>query len=148
MAEKSKADAIKHRQELTDIQSRVTNMYHCTSDTINAMQGIQKMFDQIRSRYEGQRKPSPSPQALATQVIYAECGSTGGTAEYECRQRAQARFELPQQTRVEETESHNLLTNLRVPEKWSTAQITLEERFALSMAGFRVRTTAKNRLRA
>jgi len=40
MAEKSKADAIKHRQELTDIQSRVTNTYHCTSDTINAMQGI------------------------------------------------------------------------------------------------------------
>jgi len=40
MAEKSKVDSIKHRQELTDIQSRVTNSYHCASDTINAMQGI------------------------------------------------------------------------------------------------------------
>jgi len=43
------------------------------------------MFDQIRSRYEGQHEPSPSPQALATQVIYAERGSTEGTAEYERR---------------------------------------------------------------
>jgi len=75
------------------------------------MQGIQKMFDQVCARYEGQCVPSPSPRALATQAIYAECRSNEGTTDYECCRNAQARFDQPQpneQTGVEEIES-NLL---------------------------------------
>ena len=145
MAEQSKADAIKHRRELTDIQSKVTNSYHCTSDTINAIQGIWKMFDQICSWYKQQYAPSLSPWVLATQVIYVEHRSNKGTADYKYYWSAQARFELPQQTRVKEIESHTFLANLRAPEKWSAAQMTLEERFALSIAGSCIHTAAKNR---
>ena len=45
LVEKNKAEAIQHRQELTDLQERVTNSYHRSSDTIDTMQGIRKMFD-------------------------------------------------------------------------------------------------------
>jgi len=149
-AEKSKADAIKHRQELTNLQSRVTNSYHRSSDTVNAMQGFRNIFDGLRARYGGQRAPSPSPRALATQAIYAERGSNEGTIEYERRQSAQARFEPPQfcePTRIEETEGHPSSTQSRTGKK-STAQMTSEERFAQSMAESCACTAAKKRLRA
>ena len=151
MAEKSKAEAIKQKQELIDIQSRVINTYHRASDAVNGMQGLQRMFDRIRSRYEGQRAPSPSPCALATQAIYAERGSNEGTAEYEHRQSAQARFEPPQpleQIRVERTEGRTTSSQPRAPEKRTAAQMTSAERFALSMAGSRARAAAKSTLRA
>jgi len=148
MAEKSKKDAIKHRQELSDLQTKIINSYHRASDTSSAMQGIRKMFDQVRARYEDQRVPSPSPRALATQAIYAERGSNEGTADYKHRRSAQARFDQPQpieQIGVEEIESNTPAP--RAPEKRSAAQMTSEERFAQSMTQFRARAAAKTRPR-
>ena len=106
------------------------------------------MFDQIHSRYKGQHAPSPSLQALATQIIYVECRSNEETVDYEHHQSAQARFKLSQQTRIEKTESHTSSTHPRAPEKQSIAQMTSEEQFALSMAASCILTTAKIRLRA
>jgi len=150
LAEKNKADAIKHRQELTDLQTRVTNSFHRASDVSDAMQGIHKMLDHVHPRYEGQYAPSPSPCALATQALYAKHRSNEGTADYERRQSAQARFRPPQpaeQSRIKGVKSHISLPQLRAPEQRSVALMTLEERFAQSMKESCAHT-AKKRLRA
>jgi len=83
LAEKNKADAMDYRQEVNDLQSKVmetcqelktkvTNVYHSSSEVLDAMQGMCQLLNCVHARYEGQTVPSPSSQAQATRAIFAD----------------------------------------------------------------------------
>ena len=93
LAEKGKVEAMKHRQEVNelqmrvtntclDLQSKVTNVYHCSTEVTDAMQGMHQLLDCVHAQYEGQNMPDLSPCALATQALYADQGSNEGTIDY------------------------------------------------------------------
>ena len=80
-----------------------------------ALRDIQQMVEHIFAQDNEQDASIESTRAKASRALYAECGSNEGTAEYECRQSARARFEVPQylgRPRVEE-EDHTSLSELR-----------------------------------
>ena len=103
LAEKNKADAMNYRQEVNDLQmkvtetcqelkTKVTNVYHSSNEVSDAMQGMRHLLDRVHARYEGWTVPSPSPCAQATRAIFADQGSDEGTVDFERRTNAQARF--------------------------------------------------------
>jgi len=106
LAEKGKVEAMKHRQEVNDLQTRVTNTcldlqskvtnaYHCSTEVTDAMQGMHQLLDHVCTRYEGQNMPDPSPCTLATQALYANWGSNKETIDYKHCLHTQACFEDP-----------------------------------------------------
>ena len=83
LAEKNKADAMDYRREVNDLQlkvtetcqelkTKVTNVYHSSSEVSDAMQGMRQLLNRVCAQYEGRTVPSPSPRAQATQAIFAD----------------------------------------------------------------------------
>jgi len=77
LAEKNKADVMDYRRELNNLQlkvtetcqelkTKVTNVYHSSSEVLDAMQSMRQLLDRVCTRYEGHSVPSLSPCAQAT----------------------------------------------------------------------------------
>ena len=104
LAEKNKADAMNYRQEVNDLQlkvtetcqelkTKVTNMYHSSNKVSDAMQGMHHLLDRVCTWYKGQTVPSLSPCAQATWAIFADQGSDEGTVDFKHQTNAWAHFE-------------------------------------------------------
>ena len=78
-----------------DLQLKVTNAYHHSTEVTDTMQGMRQLLDRVHTRYEGQNMPGLSPCALATRALYADRGSDEGSIDYKCRLHTRARFEDP-----------------------------------------------------
>jgi hypothetical protein len=106
----------------------------------DAMKNIMQTFDGLREQYKVYQQPM-SLLVLASQMLFAKCGSNKGTSDYEGRQRVQVQFVAPQLlNRVEEVKVHNSSPQLRNEEAKGhvtlpkpAAKMTLEEQYALSM---------------
>ena len=105
-----------------------------SSDVVDAMQRMQKVVGELRPHEGGRTSPEQSPRALASRALYANRGSTEGTAEYQRCKDAQARFETPQpSTRIEEVTSRYSSSPYTGTEDQST------QRCARQMAALRAR---------
>ena len=131
------AEAIQQRQEMKELQKRVINLYHHTTDAQDAIRDIRQMFEQARAEYEGQCVPHSSPHALATQALYAERGSNEGTIEYERRRSAQTQFETSRFDERPRTEGIN--DNTSPPEARAQRSRINTEGYKRQMAESRAR---------
>ena len=131
-AEQAKEDAIQIRWDMSSLNSRVVNSYHRSNKVVNAIQGIRQTVERMSVRGEGENTPSTSPRALASQALYAERGSSEGTADYERRQRAQERLGLhraSQPARAEDApeEISSPMTKVKAEETESTIPASTSE---------------------
>ena len=112
-AEKNTKDSIQQRQEINqqreeieqhmerqrkamnDLESRITNTYHCISDVKDALKHICQIYDQVNAQNRGQTMSPLSSHAQATRAIYADWGSNEGTLDYENCRRAQVCLSVP-----------------------------------------------------
>jgi hypothetical protein len=79
-------------------QEEVSRVSHWNEELMNAIAEMKHSFRSLRGQL------FEMPQAIATQAIYAECGSDEGTIEYECHQSVQAHFRESQSLGYARTE--------------------------------------------
>jgi hypothetical protein len=104
-ARENQEEAVRTRQDMDRIHSRVITSYHRTSDVLDMVARMQNTMERLSVQGGGRQSPAASPRALASQALYADRGSSEGTVEYERRQSAQARLgfhHTPQFARDEE----------------------------------------------
>jgi hypothetical protein len=88
---------------LSDWTHRVEKNTEETRKRAEEFQSLRQMFEDYCARDNERRALSDatdSTRARASRALYAERGSNEGTAEYERRQSARARFEVPQPART------------------------------------------------
>ena len=109
-ARKNKEETVRVRQQLSALQTDITDCYHRSDDVLNAFQDIRGGIEELRAQDKGRDTVQHSPRALASQALYAERGSVEGTAEYQRRRSAQARFETSRpsvDSRAEQVEEYS-----------------------------------------
>ena len=104
---------------MVSLREELEDSIHRSTDSVEAMGGTHKIFNRYRGKNDDKASPSQedeqeeSPRALASQALYAERGSDEGTADYESRRRAQARFvqqHLRYPVKVEESSNNSPLS--------------------------------------
>lgn len=94
-ADQNLAEAVTTQKELASLHLKVAESIRRAEDMREAMQDILRATGHMRVRNVVQplvKEEEVSPRIIATQALYAERGSTEGSAEYQQRQRAQVRF--------------------------------------------------------
>jgi len=91
----SREEAASTQRELMYLQGRMTNLYNQLDEMLDAMNGIQELARHLCAKeleHPPVKKEEESPHTLASQALYADCGPTKDSAEYEQRQRVQVQF--------------------------------------------------------